>query len=40
MIVSLVGKGGIESERRRQDDGEEVKRGVVVVPAEDHDQME
>jgi len=40
MIFSLVGEGGIEGEGRRQDDGEKIEPRVVVVSADDRDQVD
>jgi hypothetical protein len=40
MIFSLAWEGRIEGSSRRQDDGKQVGHGVVVMPTNDHQEVE
>src|SRR5258707_5097044 len=40
MTFSWGREGGIEGERRRKHDGDQIEAGVMIVAGHDHDEME
>jgi hypothetical protein len=40
MMFSWVREGGIEGERRRKQDGDQVEGYVMIMPGQDHQEME